>query len=144
MGKQESFNAGLHSDMYKLFLIHTSIMQTCVMSCACPYGWPAILHGKIFNIGHYTNYSTNFLIPAMLIGTIDFYDFYHFITLTDLDLVWGSQVWHEVKPTGFIFSHTFHLSRMKFDVVMKQFKLNIVRLLLSRIYGNEGSNCCFC
>ena len=36
---------------------------------------------------------------------------------------------------GFIFSHTFLLIKMKFDVVMKQSNLNISRLLLG--------NCCF-
>ena len=55
----------------------------------------------------------------------------------------GSQGQRKIKPIGFIFSHTFHLIRMKFDVVIKQFKLNTlrVRLLLSMIY--ENNNCCF-
>ena len=41
---------------------------------------------------------------------------------TDLDLAWGSQGQCKAKPIGFIFSHTFQLIKMKFDVVMKQFK----------------------
>ena len=45
------------------------------------------------------------------------------------------------KPIGFIFSHSVQLTRMKCDVVMKQFKLHILRLPL--IYWNEGRNCCF-
>ena len=64
-------------------------------------------------------------------------------TLTDLDLAWGSQSRGKIKPIGFIFSHNCDLIRMKFDVVMKQFKLNILRLLLSKIYWNKGNNCCF-
>ena len=35
---------------------------------------------------------------------------------------------------GFSFSHTFQVIRMKNDVVMKQLKLNILVLLLSKIY----------
>ena len=45
--------------------------------------------------------------------------------------------------TGFIFSHTFELTRMKFDVVLKQFKLNIVTLCLSEICRMKGKNSCF-
>ena len=43
------------------------------------------------------------------------------------------------------FPFSFHLIRIKFDVVTKQFKLNIlrVRLLLSKISWNERNNCCF-
>ena len=48
----------------------------------------------------------------------------------------------KAKPIGFIFMHTFHLIWMKFDVV-KRFKLNIVRLLCSKIYWNKGNHCCF-
>ena len=32
---------------------------------------------------------------------------------------------------------------MKFDVVVKQSKLNILRLLLSKSFGNKENNCCF-
>ena len=63
-----------------------------------------------------------FFVPAMLIGTMRFYYFIQFFT--DFDLVWGHNV--SVQQNLFIFSHTFHLISMKFDVVMKQFKLNIL------------------
>ena len=66
-----------------------------------------------------------------------------YTAFTDLDIAWGSQVGLKAKPVCFIFSHTFHLIRMKFGVVIKQFKLNILRLLMSRIYGNKGYDCCF-
>ena len=55
-----------------------------------------------------------------------------YTTFTDLDLAYGSQGQPEVKLIGFIFSHDFHLIGMKLDMVMKQFKLNILRLLLSK------------
>ena len=53
-----------------------------------------------------------------------------------IPLLWtlGSQDQRKANPVSFIFSHTFHLIRMKFDVVMEQFKLNMLRLLLSKIY----------
>ena len=63
----------------------------------------------------------------MQIGTIDFYHFY--TTLTDFDLAWGSQGRRKAKYFGLIFSHTFQLIRMKFDIVLKQFKLNMLVLL---------------
>ena len=45
--------------------------------------WPAG-HVKNFNVGHYTQtVQSNIFIPAMLIGTIDFYHFLQFsLTLT--------------------------------------------------------------
>ena len=75
----------------------------------------------------------DFVIPAMLIGT---FDFYYFIPLSlTLTLYEGRKV--STKQNlfiGYIFSHTFHLIRLKFDVVMKQFKLNKRRLLFNKIY----------
>ena len=41
-----------------------------------------------------------------------------------------SQDQHKVKPVGFIFSHTFQLIRMNFDLVLKKFKL--LQILLVR------------
>ena len=50
---------------------------------------------------------------------------------TDLDCVYGSHGEHKAKPVGFIFSHTFHLIRMKFHV-MKQFNCFWVRFIETR------------
>ena len=55
-----------------------------------------------------------------------------------LDLSWASQGQRKAKPLGFIFFYTFQFIRMKFDVDMKQFKLNILRLLLSKIITNKS------
>ena len=61
-------------------MIHMIIAWICVMCCVCQAGWPAVLHGKNFNIGHYMQtVQPKFLIPAMFIGTIGFY---HFIPLS--------------------------------------------------------------
>ena len=67
-----------------------------------------------------------------------------FYTFPDFDLAWGSQGQRRVKPAGFIFSqsHSFHLTRMKFDV-MKQIKLTFLRLLLSKIEQSKWNSCCF-
>ena len=73
------------------------------------------------------------LIPTMVIGILPFY--------TDLYYTWGSRQ-SKAKPIAFIFLHTFHLIRMKFDVLMKQYKLNIIRLLLNKIFVNVGKRKC--
>ena len=96
-------------------------------------------------------FQTNFVLPAMLIGTIVFYhfiplyiDFYHFIPLSsDLDLDWGSWVPCRAKPFGFIFLHTFQVISVEFDMVVQQFKMNILILCLNEIFLIKGSNCCF-
>ena len=48
----------------------------------------------------------------------------------------------KAKPVDFIFSHTFHLIRMNFDVMLKQFKLNVLLILLSEINVVKGVNGC--
>ena len=79
----------------------------------------------------------NFYMPAVLIGTIDFH---HFVPLSlTLTLPWGHKV--SVKPNLNLL-HTFHLIRMKFDV-MRHYKLIILTLLLNKIYWNKENGCCF-
>ena len=111
-------------------------MDLCCESCMClagqPGGWPCMAE---------IDFSTNFFIPAVLIGTIDFYHFY--TTLADLHLALGSQGQCKAKHLGFIFSHCFKLIGTIFDVVLKQFKLNILILLLNDIYWKKENNCYF-
>ena len=65
----------------------------------------------------------------MLIGTVDLYQF---VPLSATLTVSGrSQGQHKAEPEDFISSHAFQWIRMKFDVVMKQFKLYILMLYLS-------------
>ena len=67
----------------------------------------------------------------MFIGT---YGFYHFIPLSvTLTLAGGHKVSTKQNLLA-SFSYTSQLNGIKFGVVMKQFKLNILRLLLSEIY----------
>ena len=76
----------------------------------------------------------------MLIGTIDFY---HFIPLSlTFTLPWVTRS-VESKTYWLLFLPHFYLIKVKFDVMMKQLKLKIQRLLFSKIYGNKGNNCCF-
>ena len=64
----------------------------------------------------------------MLIATIDFY---HFIPLSqNLTLPGSHKVSAKQNLMASFLPHSFHLTRMKFDVV-KHFKFNIVRLLVS-------------
>ena len=88
---------------------------------------PAALYGKNFIVGPYKMPTAQpiFFIPTMLISTIDLTFLYHFY--------WP---WPSLKVTRSAKSKTywldFHLyfssDRMKFDVVMTQFKLNILKL----------------
>ena len=58
---------------------------------------------------------SNFSIPAVVIGMIDFC---HFIPLSlTLTLPGGHKHSTKQRLFGFIFSHTFDLIRMKFDVM---------------------------
>ena len=98
-------------------LIHMSIIWICVMSCLCLAGWltgwpvgqPTSLCGKNLNVGHYTQtVQPDLFMPAMFIGTIDFY---HFIPLSlTLNLPWNHKVSMKqnllasVSPTLFIWS----------------------------------------
>ena len=49
---------------------------------------------------------------------------------------------HEVsaKQNPLVFSSTFQLIRMKLDVVLKLFKLNMSTLFVSEMYRNKGEN----
>ena len=50
---------------------------------------------------------------------------------------------HKAEPLCFIFSYTFRLVRKKFEVMFKQFKLNILILILSESALIKGNSCCF-
>ena len=64
-----------------------------------------------------------FVWHAMLAGNIDSY---HFIPLSLTSNLPGGHKVSTKQNLGFIFSHTFHLIRMKFDAVEEQFQLNIL------------------
>ena len=116
--------------MWVLIHMIMSNIWIYVMNHVCRAGQQSSCMAKalMFDIVHI--FRPNLFIPVMLIGTIDFY---YFIPLTDLDLAWVSQDQCKAKPLGFIFSYTFQLIRMKFIIVLKQFKLNILILLLSEM-----------
>ena len=103
----------------------------------CVDGRPDVLREKNCNDGHYTQtVQPNLLIPVVFIGNVDFY---HFVLLSlTLILPGGHKVSAKqnmlasFSPTFFFFF--FYLIRMKFDLVIKQFKLNTLRLLFSELY----------
>ena len=107
-------------------------MDLCSESCL--FGGPAgglSCMAKTFNIGHYRQtVQPNFVIPAILVGTIDFY---HGIPLLLTLTLPGGHKDSAKQDILASFSRTLLLIRMKFDVVMKQFKLNTLRLFLSDI-----------
>ena len=77
----------------------------------------------------------------MDIGTIDLY---HFLTLSViLTVVEGHKVSKKQKQTD-LFSCTFHLIKMKFDQVLKQFKLTFLILLWRCNYVIKGKLLLFC
>ena len=124
------------------------ILWISVMSCV---HLAVLVRQKL--VGHYTQtFQPNCFTPASLIGIIDFYRFKPLaLTLTlpgrgrgqGRGGGGGSQGQCKAKPLGFIFSYTFQLIWMKFNLLLKQFKLNIAILFLSEIYRSEGNNCCF-
>ena len=78
-----------------------------------------------------------FSVPAILMAPLTSTILYHFHWPCPCRVGGGSKGQCNAKPTGFIFSHTFHLIGRKFDVMMKQFKLDILRLLFSKITWNK-------
>ena len=77
----------------------------------------------------------NFFIPAVLKSTTDFY---HFVLLSLTLTVPGGLKVSAKQGLLASFSH-FYVIKTKFNVVIKQFKVNILRTLLSKIYRNKGN-----
>ena len=104
-----------------------SNIRMFVMSCVCLM----VLCRKNFNVGCYPQtFQPDFFYTCRACRHHWLVPFY--ITFIDLDLAWGPQGQCKAKPLGFVFWHTFQLIRMKFDVVLKQFMLNILMLLWLR------------
>ena len=96
------------------------------MSSVCRAGWLAVLCSNKFNVGHYMqSFQANCLIPAMqYIGT---FFFYHFIPLSViLTLPWGHKVSTKQNLVASLFSHSFQLFIVKFDMGLKQFRVKIL------------------
>ena len=63
-----------------------------------------------------------------------------YTTLSSLDIVQGSQDQWKAIPFGFVSSHTSQLIRMKSEVMLKLFKLNIRIVLQGEICFIHGKN----
>ena len=112
-------------------------MNLCNVMFVQLAGRQAVFCGKNLNTGHYVQtVQPNLYIPAILIGTIDFY---HFILLS-MTLTEVRRLVAQSK-TYWLLAH-FSSDQDEIWCVDKQFKLNIPRLLLSKIYWNKGDNCC--
>ena len=81
----------------------------------------------------HANFEPNFFILAMIIGSIDFHHFMSFSVTLTLAVV--RSVENEIFWLHFL-SH-FQLNGTKFVVVLKQFKLNILRLLSQTMDSRE-------
>ena len=97
------------------FLIHVSNAWIIIIQCLAVFvqaaGPPSSpTWQKLLTVDFCTNISTQFFHTCHGNRPIDFYHFIlHSVALT----LSGDY------PCGFIFMHTFHLIRMKFDVVLK-------------------------
>ena len=111
------------------------------------YGWPAAVcpsdHRVWQKFCHrilLANFSVNFFCTCHAYG-----HHWHLpliplsVTLTLAGITRPAQS----KTSWLYFLHTFQLTGMEFDVMLKQFKLNILMLLLSEIFVIKGNICWF-
>ena len=106
-------------------------LDLCNQSCSC--GQPAV-YLAWQKLGHCAQtFQPNFF------HTCYAYRFYHSILLSlTLTLAGGHRTSNKSKLLGFIFSHTFQLISIKFCMVLKQCKSNMLILLLSEIEWKKG------
>ena len=121
------------------FFICMSIMWIYVISRVQPAGR---LPFQKLNVGQYTQ-----TVQPIFFNTWHACRYHCLLpfhtTFTDLDRFGGSQGQRKAKPIGFIFSHAFLFIRVKFDVMMKQFKLNIWDyFFFTKICWNKRNDCC--
>ena len=110
-------------------------VMRCVRLSSRPSIRPSFMAKLKCWISH-ANCGTQFFHTCRVYRHHSFVPFY--ATFTDLDLSLGSQDQRETKLVGFISSNTFYLNKIKFDVVMKQFKLNTLGLLLRLCWAQHG------
>ena len=97
------------------YLIHVKNIPIYVIS--------RVLPGRNFKAGDCSqHFQPNLVITAVLIGTVDIY---HSKIFSDFYLGLGSQGQRKTKPVGLIFTRTFQLTRMKFDMVLRKLTINI-------------------
>ena len=90
-----------------------------------------ILYGRILMFDMICKLSARFSVPGMCIGTIGLYErMPHLVALT------------MAEGNKFSRLHISQLIRLKFDAVLKQFRLNTL-VLLQEIYAQIGNNCSF-
>ena len=104
--------------------------------------WQAVLLGNKFNAGQYLQtWQPKSFIPAMFVGTIDLC---HCIPLlVTMIMVGDHEVIRKQKLLVSLSCISFRLIRMKFDVVLKLFRLIILILSLIEMYVCTEHNCWF-
>ena len=120
--------------LFNWLLFHISIISVYGMSGVQPTDWLSCMAKTLMlDILCKLNKQIFSYLPCLqapLTSTI----LYHFQWPCD----WRSQGQHKAKPLGFIFSCTFQLIGMKFDIV--EFKVNIQIVFLSEVFWNTGNN----
>ena len=108
-----------------------------VISCACPAGQPSCVTKTLTLDNTRKLFSQNVSILAKLIDTINFY---HLIPLSvTLALAASHKVSAKQNLVASFSCIRFQLIRLKFGVVLKQFKLNILKLGLNESYQNKAN-----
>ena len=87
----------------------------------------AKLQGKSFNVRHYTQIFLPNTFPAMFVGTIDLCSLKTLSTI--LTLPESHKFNRKQNQLVVFFLHISQLIRIKFNVVLKQFRMNILTLL---------------
>ena len=129
-------------------------VRICVLAClhglkhvdlcnqSCSFSWLAVLCELTSRWTLRADLSTKFFRTCHAYKHYELLPFY--TTLRDLDIAGGHKVSTKSgKPVGFILSHTFLLVRMKYNIVLKRFFLNILIPIWREIYIIKWNNCCF-
>ena len=97
---------------------------------SCLSGRPTVWHGKNFNVEHYAQtFQPHYVLP-MLICTIDGY---HCYPHSEIIILAGGHQVSENQNRLALFFRTF-LTHEKLNMVLKQFKLNVMIPILSKLY----------
>ena len=117
--------------MLTCFLIQMSNMWIYLISCVCPSGWLSSIYFSFMAKTSKLDILQKTFLPnsftPMLIGTTDLL---HYIPLSmTFTSVGGYKFTAKQNLSGFIFLHSCQLIEVRFGVVVKQFKLNIMMLL---------------
>ena len=143
--KLNTFNVGFFHELISVafvadFFIHVNSTWIFI-SCVCLAGWLARCPPFHLAWTLHANFSTKALHTCHTYSHLWLLPFC--ATFSHTELGWELQGLNVAKPVHFTFSHTFKLIRMQYNIALKQFKLNILILILSETEHNRENSCCF-